>query len=135
MKARYVLPCLCAGLLAACSPPNEQDSTQQLSPAAVAAEESATNEPNAASDNEQVGFINCAGAEPVVEPEEIFTDCINADKPVKWIAWRTWNEDEAMGWGRLDGKAVKIELGQPIVTSSGKEVFSSVSLNGAQITL
>lgn len=82
-----------------------------------------------------MGFIDCVGNEPVVEPEEITSDCINADKPVKWIAWREWNDEEAMGWGRLDGDVVKVELGQPIQISSGRTVFSTVTLNGTRITL
>lgn len=81
-----------------------------------------------------IGFIDCVGSEPIIEPATVTTDCINNDDPVKWMAWRIWNDKRAVGWGRLNGKeVVKIELSQPVETSNGEKVFSQVAMDGTQL--
>lgn len=83
---------------------------------------------------DSIGFIDCVGTESVIEPETVTVDCINNSDPVKWMAWRIWNDERAVGWGRLNGKkVVKIELSQPVETVRGERVFSKVSLDGTQL--
>lgn len=113
----------------------DADVTHGSSSSSPGTEDAPTTTPSYyAASPDSIGFIDCVGTEPVIEPETVTTDCINKDDPVKWMAWRIWNDKRAVGWGRLNGQeVVKIELSQPIETSEGERVFSKVSLDGNQV--
>ncbi|MBC3186759.1 hypothetical protein H7347_09305 [Corynebacterium sp. zg-331] len=129
--------------IAACSPPNQQDSEDKVAtatslnaaprPAATerpAATASTSVSPSAARAN-ATQFIDCTRT-PTVEPSQVQLSCFGAQQ-ITALDWE-WGADSATGRGTQINpngttEDVTLELTAP-VSMDGAQVFSQISLNG-----
>ena len=150
MNKRFIATAL-TGLvavgLAACSPPNQNDSelkvetAQEQDAASVTegstwttGEASTTGTATAAAGAEEISFVDCV-AEPAQEPDQVTLDCANPADAVVNIQWSAWGEDEARGNGtnQTTGLPAVVTLSDASTTAEG-EVYTVIEVDGVAVT-
>lgn len=153
MNKRFIATAL-TGLvavgLAACSPPNEQPSSEKVETAEEqsvdsvtegsswtteeASAGSATATATLAAGAEEIAFVDCV-AEPAEEPEQVTLDCANPADAVVNIQWVTWGEAEAEGNGtnQATGMPAEVTLSGLSETVDGT-VYTAIEVDGVVVT-
>ena len=152
MNKRFIATAL-TGLvavgLAACSPPNQNDSelkvetakeqdaasvTEGWTTGEASAESSTTGTATAAAGVEDISFVDCV-AEPAQEPDRVTLDCANPADAVVNIQWSTWGADEAQGNGtnQTTGLPAVVTLSDASTTAEG-EVYTAIEVDGVAVT-
>lgn len=157
MNKRFIATAL-TGLvavgLAACSPPNQQDSEVKVETAqgqsadsitegstwttgeasAKSSSKSANAATTAAAGAGEVSFVDCVAA-PAQEPAQVTLDCANPADAIVNIQWTGWGEDEAEGNGlnQTTGAPAVVTLSEATETPDG-DVYTVIEVDGVPVT-